>query len=81
MVVQGRSVRDNDSIEMLDIAFGVDEDGLGTTRFVIDKVFIMGLSVAVEREMRDANEGVLVTVDGLRGGADSRIEEIIENYK
>ena len=81
VVVQGRSVRDNDSIEMLDIAFGVDEDGLGTTRFVIDKVFIMDLSVAVEREMSDANEGVLVTVDGLRGGADSRIEEIIENYK
>ena len=41
----------------------------------------MDLSVAVEREMSDANEGVLVTVDGLRGGADSRIEEIIENYK
>ena len=79
VVVQGRSVRDNDSIEMLDIAFGVDERG--TTRFVIDKVFIMGLSVAVEGDMAAASDSPLVTLDGLREGAESRIESIVEAYK
>ena len=70
---------DGDSIEMLDIIFGVDERG--TTRFVIDKVYGMGISVEIEKAMSDAVVEVLVNVDGLRGSVEGKIEEIVEAYK
>ena len=79
VLMQGRSVRDGDSIEMLDIIFGVDERG--TTRFVLDKVYEMGISVEVEKAMSDAVVEVLVNVDALRGSVDGKIEEIVEAYK
>ena len=79
VLMQGRSVRDGDSIEMLDIIFGVDERG--TTRFVIDKVYGMGISVEIEKAMSDAVVEVLVNVDGLRGSVEGKIEEIVEAYK
>ena len=79
VLIQGRSVRDNDSIEMLDIIFGVDERG--TTRFVLDKVFGMGLSVEVEKAMADNVPEVLYYIEAARGSAESKIDDIVEAYK
>lgn len=79
VLMQGRSVRDQDSIEMLDIIFGVDERG--TARFVIDKVFSMGISVEIEKLMSDATVEVLGSIDAKRDTVAGIIEEVIEAYK
>ncbi len=78
VVVQTRTVRDNDSIEMLDIIFGHNE--LGTTRFEIDTVFEIGISDAIRKEMSD-NSTAIMSELGNFSEINAKIAEVIEDYK
>ena len=79
VVVQGRTVRDNDSIEMLDIIFGHDEKG--RTTFEIDTMYQLGLSNELRRSMSDAVTEVMVNLGSTTGAVAGEIEKIIEAYK
>ena len=79
VVVQGRTVRDNDSIEMLDIIFGHTE--LGVTRFEIDGVYTLGISEEVRRSMSDNVSEIMNNVDGVMSAVSGEIDKIVEAYK
>ena len=79
VVVQGRTVRDNDSIEMLDIVFGHDEKG--RTTFEIDTMYQLGLSNELRRSMSDAVTEVMVNLGSTTGAVTGEIEKIVEAYK
>ena len=78
VVVQGRTVRDNDSIEMLDIIFGHTE--LGVTRFEIDTTYRLGLSDEIRKCMSDNVTEIMVSINGL-SSVETNIENLIEAYK
>ncbi len=80
VVVQTRTVRDNDSIEMLDIIFGHDE--LGTTKFEIDLVYGIGIADCIRLNLSDANNEVKSQLDGIkRTTVKNNIDKTIEAYK
>ena len=79
IVVQGRTVRDNDSIEMLDIIFGHTE--LGYTRFEIDTTYRLGISDQVRKSMSDNVTEIIVEIDGIMGSVSTNVESLIEAYK
>ena len=79
VVVQGRTVRDNDSIEMLDIIFGHTE--LGKTRIEIDMLYSLGLMDEIRKSMSDAVAEIMVNIDGATSGVEGKIETLIESYK
>lgn len=79
VVVQGRTVRDSDSIEMLDIIFGYDERGKAV--FEIDDVYTLGLSDEIRKSMSDNVTEIMVNIDGAMGRVESNIETMIEAYK
>ena len=79
VVVQGRTVRDNDSIEMLEIIFGHTD--LGVTRFEIDGVYTLGISEEVRRSMSDNVTEIMNNVDGVMNAVSNEIEKIVEAYK
>ena len=79
VVVQGRTVRDSDSIEMLDIIFGLTD--LGTTRFEIDVVYNLGLLAEAKKSISDTVTEILVNIDGVKGNVEGKIEAVVEGYK
>lgn len=79
VVVQGRTVRDNDSIEMLDIIFGYDERGKAV--FEIDDVYTLGLSDEIRKSMSDNVTEIMVNIDSAMSTVNSNIETMIEAYK
>ena len=79
VVVQGRTVRDNDSIEMLDIIFGHTD--LGVTYLGIDTSFRLGLSDQIRKSMSDNVTEVMVDIGSVMGSVSTNIESLIEAYK
>lgn len=78
VVVQTRTVRDNDSIEMLDIIFGHSENG--TTRFEIDTVYETGISNVIRKEMSDRSSAIM-SAFGNFTEINGKINKVIEDYK
>ena len=78
VVVQTRTVRDNDSIEMLDIIFGHDEKG--TTRFEIDTVYKTGISEVIRKEMSDRSTNIMSAFNNFTE-INGKINKVIEDYK
>lgn len=78
IVVQTRTVRDNDSIEMLDVIFGHTENG--TARFEIDSVYSIGISSIVKAEMSDRHTGIQSAIAGA-SEVKANIDKVIESYK
>ena len=79
VVVQGRTVRDNDSIDMLDIIFGHNE--LGRTAFEIDTMYQLGLSSTLRMSMSDCIAEIMLNVDSASMALDNEIARIVEAYK
>ena len=79
VVVQGRTVRDNDSIEMLDIIFGHTD--LGITYLGIDTTYRLGLSDEIRKSMSDNVTEIMVSIDGVMGSVGTNVESLIEAYK
>ena len=79
VVVQGRTVRDNDSIEMLDIIFGHTE--LGKTKLEIDMLYSIGIMDVIRKDMSDAVSTIMVSIDGAMGTIEGNMESVIEGYK
>ena len=79
IVVQGRTVRDTDSMEMLDIMFGNSDKGKAV--FEIDYMYTLGLSDEIRKCMCDNITAILVSLDGVMGTVESNIETMIEAYK
>lgn len=79
VVVQGRTVRDNDSIEMLDIIFGHTD--LGVTYLGIDTTYRLGLSDQIRKSMSDNVTEIMVDIDGIMGSVATNVESLIEAYK
>ncbi|MBO5845105.1 MAG: hypothetical protein J6Q77_00515 [Clostridia bacterium] len=79
VIVQGRMVRDNDSIEMLDVIFGHTD--LGVTRIEIDMMYSLGLTGVIRASISDCVANIMVNVESAIGAAEGAIESIIEAYK
>ena len=79
VLLKGRAVRDPDSVEMLDIAFGVDERG--STAFSLDKIYNIGLSAVVELNMFDNVAGIMDKIDEASGAAQEKMDTILEAFK
>lgn len=80
IVVQTRAVRDNDSIEMLDIIFGHDERG--TVKFELDLVYQIGIADCVRKNLSDNSTSLKSDLDSTkRGTAKSNINKVLEAYK
>lgn len=78
IVVQTRTVRDNDSIEMLDIIFGNNK--LGAARLEIDVIYNLGISDLIKKEMSDRHTGIQSTIAGA-SDVKTNIDKVIEGYK
>ena len=79
VVVQGRTVRDNDSIEMLDIIFGHTE--LGRTAFEIDTMYELGFSSSIRAGMSDCIAEIMLNIDSATGAVENGIARVVEAYK
>ena len=79
VLLKGRAVRDPDSIEMLDICFGVDERG--STAFSLDLLYGFGLTNVVAFNMFDNVSSVMDKVEAAAGTAQGRMDDIIEAFK
>ena len=79
VVVQGRTVRDNDSIEMLDIIFGHTD--LGVTYLGIDTTYRLGLSDQIRKSMSDNVTEIMVDIGSVMGSVSTNVESLIEAYK
>ena len=79
IVVQGRTVRDSDSIEMLDIIFGHTD--LGIAKFEIDMLFQFGLMNQIRKDMSDSVTEIMVNIDGVMGSVETNIEAAIDGYR
>lgn len=79
VLLKGRAVRDPDSMEMLDICFGVDERG--KTTFSLDKIYGFGLSAVIELNMFDNVDGIMDKLDEASGAAEGGMEDLIEAFK
>jgi hypothetical protein len=79
VVVQGRMVRDQDSIEMLDVIFG--QTDLGVTRIELDMMYSLGIANEVRRSISDCIAEIMANVDSVSGYAEGCIETIIEAFK
>ena len=77
VVVQTRTVRDSDSIEMLDIIFGHAERS--TTRLEIDTVFKLGISDVIRKQMSDRSTAIMSSFGNFTT-IDKNIENLIKNY-
>ncbi|MBO5415891.1 MAG: hypothetical protein J6A83_04605 [Clostridia bacterium] len=80
IVVQTRTVRDNDSIEMLDIIFGHHEEIEGTPRFEMDSVYEIGISNVIKKEMCDRSTNIQSSIAGA-SDVKKNIGKVIEGYK
>ena len=80
VVVQTRTVRDNDSIEMLDVIFGHHEEIPCTTRFEIDTVYETGISNVIRKEMSDRSTNIMSGFGDWRE-INAKIAQVIEGYK
>ena len=79
VVVQGRTVRDTDSIEMLDIVFGHTD--LGVARFELDMLYNFGLMAEIRKDMSDCVDSIMVNIDGIMDSVEGNMEAVIEGYK
>ena len=79
VIVQGRMVRDNDSIEMIDIIFGHSD--IGATRIELDMMYNLGLVGEIRKSISDCVAEIMVNIDGISGTVESNMEELIEAYK
>ena len=79
VVVQGRTVRDNDSIEMLDIIFGHTD--LGVTYLGIDTTYALGISNVIRKNMCDNVAEIMVEINSSMGSVLTNVESLIETYK
>ena len=79
VVVQGRTVRDNDSIEMLDIIFGHTE--LGKTKLEIDMLYSIGIMDVIRKDMSDCISEIMVSIDGAMGTIEGNMESVIEGSR
>ena len=79
VIVQGRMVRDNDSIEMIDIIFGHSE--LGATKIELDMMYNLGLVGEIRKSIADCVPEILTNIESVSGTVQSNIETMIEAYK
>lgn len=80
VVVQARTVRDNDSIEMLDIIFGNSENGV--VKFELDAVYGIGISSCINLNISDAAPEVKSQLDSIKGtSVKTNIDNVIKAYK
>ena len=79
VIVQGRMVRDNDSIEMIDIIFGHSD--IGATRIELDMMYNLGLVGEIRKSISDCVAEIMVNIDGISGTVESNMETLIEAYK
>ena len=79
VIVQGRMVRDNDSIEMIDIIFGHND--IGATKIELDTMYNLGLTGEIRKSISDCVAEIMVNIDGVSGTVESNIETMIEAYK
>lgn len=80
VVVQLRTVRDNDSIEMLDIMFGHSD--LSTTKFELDTIFHFGITGCLRINISDKNSGIKSQLDSIKlTEVPTNIQKVIDGYK
>ena len=79
IVVQLRTVRDNDSIEMLDIIFGHAEKS--TTKFELDLVYGIGIAAYIRLNLSDSATEIKSQLDSIkRTSVDANIKKVIAAY-
>ena len=79
-VIQLRTVRDNDSIEMLDIIFGHSD--MSITRFELDLVYDIGLVRCIRTNLSDGAAEIKSQLDSIKKtSVVSNINSIIDAYK
>lgn len=79
IVVQLRTVRDNDSIEMLDIVFGHSD--MSTTRFELDVVYDIGIFECVRVNLSDGHAEVKSQLDSIKlSTVPTKIADVIKAY-
>ena len=79
IVVQLRTVRDNDSIEMLDIIFGHAEKS--TTKFELDLVYGIGIAACIRLNLSDSATEIKSQLDSIkRTSVDANIKKVIAAY-
>ncbi|MBO5415377.1 MAG: hypothetical protein J6A83_01950 [Clostridia bacterium] len=80
VVIQSRTVRDNDSIEMLDIIFGKDKKGI--TNFELDAVYGIGFSGVIKLQIADYAPEIKSQLDSIKGtSVKTNINNVIKAYK
>ncbi len=79
VVVQGRTVRDADSMEMLDITFGYSDKGKAI--FEIDAMYTLGIGDSIRQSMCDNSTEVMVGIGSAMPTIVANVETIIEAYK
>lgn len=80
VVVQLRTVRDSDSIEMIDVIFGHSK--MSTTKFELDVVYDIGIFECVRVNLSDGAPEVKSQLDSIkRTSVASNIESVIAAYK
>ncbi|MBQ7383200.1 MAG: hypothetical protein IJV72_00220 [Clostridia bacterium] len=80
IVVQLRTVRDNDSLEMLDVVFGHSDNS--TTKFELDQVYALGFSGVVRINLSDAVAEIKHSMDSIKTSTvASNIKKVIDAYK
>ncbi len=80
IVVQLRTVRDNDSLEMLNIIFGHAEKS--TTKFELDLVYNIGIATCIRINLSDSKGEIKSQLDSIkRTSVDTNIKNVIKAYE
>ena len=80
IIVQLRTVRDNDSIEMIDVIFGHSD--LSTTRFELDVVYDIGIFECVRVNLSDGLASVKSQLDSIkRSTVPAKIADLVDAYR
>ena len=76
VVVQTRTIRDNDSLEMLDVIFGHHDEIASTVRFEIDSIHGIGISNNIKLKMSDR-----LPTSISKGEVNNKLNALMEKYQ